>query len=565
MTIPMPIRDDDDIQRRFRAAQQPPRRQQYVSDFRIPSATRSFPDVGTTLPTRRPAAPMPQRPAAAEQRRVRQPLPRRPIDMPAQTSALPRQATEAPVPQPQQAQPKPRKARKQKRGIVTRRRVVALFFLLIFAIGGWMVFKVTSNVNKVFHSSIFSVLTTAKLKGEDTGRVNILVAGNSADDPGHDGANLTDSIMLASIDVKNNTAYMLSIPRDLWVDIPGYGHAKINEAYVDGQAGKFSQDGYPNGGMGLLEQVVEQNFGIKADYYALVDYNALKDGVDSVGGVDITVKSDDPRGWYDPSIDWSTHGPLVKLSNGVHHLNGQQALDLARARGDAPGTYGFPRSDFDRTEHQRMLILALKQKILSAGTLANPVALGSLFDTVGKNVKTDLGLSEARRLYDIGKNINNSSIQSVGLNDANGVNLLANYTSPTNQSALIPAAGLDNFDKIKAYIARLQTTNPIVREGATIVVLNGTKTAGLAATTEKLLMSKDLNVTAIGDGHAVTVTTIIDTTGGAKPATLQLLKSIFTSTTVTNDNAYAGTYQADYIVVLGPDWTPPATSTTAAQ
>src|SRR5262249_37027253 len=135
------------------------------------------------------------------------------------------------------------------------------------------------NVQRVFGGNIFSVLTTTKLKGEDAGRVNILLAGNSADDPGHNGANLTDSIMVISIDTKHNSAFLLSVPRDLWVAIPGYGHAKINEAYVDGQAGEFAAAGYPPGGMGLLAEVVQQNFGLAINYYALIDYNALRDGV----------------------------------------------------------------------------------------------------------------------------------------------------------------------------------------------------------------------------------------------------------------------------------------------
>src|SRR5258708_30037544 len=108
--------------------------------------------------------------------------------------------------------------------------------------------------------------------------------------------------------------------------------------------------------MGLLAEVIQQNLGIKTNYYALINYNALKDGVNAVGGIGVNIQSSDPRGLYDPSIDWSTHGPLVKLKNGVQHLNGEQALDLARARGDAYGSYGFARSDFDRTQNQRMMM-----------------------------------------------------------------------------------------------------------------------------------------------------------------------------------------------------------------
>lgn len=546
----MPLRDIDDIRSRMRPPSDQPERSRFINDIGS-QQRRVFPDVGVTLPLRglRPS-PTSTRPV---ERRPRQPMARpTPNIRPAPSLAPALASASAPAasitaPMPQVAKPRHR------RKIVTKKRVALLILALLLSGGIWFGFKAISNLQKVFHGNLFSILTTTKLRGEDTGRVNILLAGNSADDPGHDGANLTDSIMLVSLDVKDNTAFMLSIPRDLWVDIPGYGHAKINEAYVDGENGNFSAAGYPNGGMGLLEETVQQTFGIKPDYFALVNYDALKDSVNAVGGIDFTVNSSDPRGLYDPSIDWSTHGPLVKLTNGVHHLDGEQALDLARARGDAPGSYGFPRSDFDRTEHQREIMIDVKAKALSVGTLANPIILSNLFDTIGKNVQTDFTLGEVRRAADIIKGINSNSVQSVGLNDANGVNYLASYTSPTGQSALIPAAGMDDFSKIQAYVARLTTSNPIVKEGATVVVLNGTDMAGLAGKAQATLTAKDINVTAIGDASApLATTTIINASDGQKPATLELLKQVY-STQVTGSNPYAGVYNADFIVVLGSD------------
>lgn len=546
----MPLRDIDDIRSRMRPPSDQRERPRFINDIGS-QQRRVFPDVGVTLPLQRPR-PVTVRPA---ENRPRQPMARhtantQPTQLlrPALASAVAPAASIA-TPVPQIAKPK------RRRKIITKKRIALLVVALLLASGIWFGFKAISNLQKVFHGSLFSILTTTKLRGEDSGRVNILLAGNSADDPGHDGANLTDSIMLVSIDVKDNTAFMLSIPRDLWVDIPGYGHAKINEAYVDGENGNFSDAGYPSGGMGLLEETVQQTFGIKPDYYALVNYDALKDSVNAVGGIDFTVNSSDPRGLYDPSLDYTSRNccALVKLTNGVHHLDGQQALDLARARGDAPGSYGFPRSDFDRTEHQREIIVDVKAKALSAGTLANPITLSNLFDTIGKNVRTDFTLGEVRRAADILKNINNNSVQSVGLNDANGVDYFASYASPNGESALIPAAGIDDFSKIQAYISRLMTSNPIVKEGATVVVLNGTDMAGLAAKAQTTLSSKDINVAAIGDASApLATTTIINASGGQKPATLALLKQIY-GTQVTASNPYASVYTADFIVVLGSD------------
>ncbi|HSW85848.1 MAG TPA: LCP family protein [Candidatus Saccharimonadales bacterium] len=447
------------------------------------------------------------------------------------------------------------------RSRITLKRIALSFLVLLLLIGGWLGFKFVYNAHRLFGGSIFGVLSTTKLKGENDGRVNILLAGNSADDPGHSGANLTDSIMVISIDTNNNKAFLLSVPRDLWVHIPHDGHNKINSAYVIGQSEEFDDSGYPKGGMGQLEEIVSQDLGIKIDYYALVDYSALKDAVNDVGGITVNIQSSDPRGLYDPSIDWSTHGPLVKLSNGKHVLNGQQALDLARARGDAYGSYGFAGSDFVRTQNQRQMLVALKDKATTAGVLANPAKLSSLFDTVGGHVKTDFTLSEVHRLYDLTKQINGNNIQSLSLNPASGKNLLKSYSSPGGESALIPAAGLDDFSDIQAYINRITSNNPVVQEGATVVVLNGTKTTGLANKIKAKLHANQIIVDSVGDSPDApqSHTVIIDNTKGKKPATAAALTKILGPHLTTN-NMYGVTYNDDFIVIVGSDQIAPPTN-----
>jgi LCP family protein required for cell wall assembly len=441
-----------------------------------------------------------------------------------------------------------------KRRLITLKRAVLVLLIIVLGIGGWLGFKFAYNAHKLFGGSIFSILSTTKLKGEDSGRVNILLAGNSADDPGHQGAQLTDSIMIMSIDTKNNTAFLLSVPRDLWVDIPGAGYEKINDAYVVGQQNNFNQPGYFPGGMGQLQQIVQQDFGITLDYYALVDYTALRDSVNAVGGIDVNIQSDDLRGLYDPSIDYTTHEPLVDLTNGEHHLDGQQALDLARARGDTYGSYGFPQSDFDRTQNQRMMLVALKSKAVSAGVLANPAKLSSLSDAIGNNVTTDFSLSEVHRLYDLVKPIPSKSIQSLSLNDANGKNLLANYDGD-GESALIPAAGVTDFNDIRAFVQQQISSNPVVREDAEVVVLNATDTNGLAGRERTTLTNDGINVAAIGDAETnQATTTIIDASNGSKPATRQFLVKTF-GNSVTTVNPYANIYNGDFIVVLGANLT----------
>lgn len=444
----------------------------------------------------------------------------------------------------------------------TLKRIVITLALIILLTGGWLGGKLIYDTHKVFGGSIFGILHTTKLNGEDNGRVNILLAGNSADDPGHDGADLTDSIMVVSIDTRDNKAFLLSIPRDLWVQTDNSGYQKINDVYVDGQNNHFSQSDYPNGGMGELEQVINQDFGLNIDYYALIDYSALRDAVNAVGGIQVNIQSSDPRGLYDPSIDYSTHGPLVKLTNGEHVLDGEQALDLARARGDAYGSYGFAGSDFERTQNQRLMLVALKSKAESVGVLSNPVKLSSLFDAIGNNVTSDLNLSQVHRLYDLVNKISSNNIQSLSLNQANGKNLLASYETPDGESALIPAAGISDFSAIQDYINQITSFNPVVQEGATVVVLNGTNTSGLAAQVKTKLTNQSINVSQIADAGTLgqTTTTIIDTSNGKDPATKAELIKLF-GDHVTTQNPYAGIYSADFIIIAGADQLTTTTST----
>ena len=336
-----------------------------------------------------------------------------------------------------------------------------LALLIIFVAGAaWVSWKFEQNCAKVFDDcSLFSLFNNSPLKGEDTGRINILLAGYSVDDPGHSGAQLTDSIMLVSLNTRQHTGYMLSIPRDFYVNIPGHDHSKINAAYEYGQQDNFSEDGYPSGGMGLLEKVVSTNFGVSINYYGLVNYAAMRDAVNAVGGIDVTINSPDGK-LYDPNKDWGTNGPLVDLTNGTHHLDGREALDLARARGDSsPYGYsvGFEKSDYQRTEDQRMELTSLKTKASSAGVLINPIKLSDLLDAVGNNIKTDFQSKNIHRLAGIVRKIPNSQLKSVGLNDidGHGKNLLASYSSYSSGSAIIPAAGIDDFSDIQSYITQL--------------------------------------------------------------------------------------------------------------
>lgn len=426
------------------------------------------------------------------------------------------------------------------------KRSLLLFGAVVLLTGLWFGYKFYRNIAKITGNnnplSLLSAFRPAHLKNQD-GRVNVLVAGNSSDDAGHEGGNLTDSIMVLSVNTRDNTALMVSIPRDLWVYIPGVGHSKINAAY-------------PNGGMDKLQTVVETNLGITIDYQALVNYTAFKDLVDAVGGITITIKSDDPRGIYDPSLDYTTRRccALAKYPNGKVTLNGKQALNLSRARGDAYGSYGFPMADFDRTDNQRKMLLAIKAKASDSNLIANPFKITKLVDAVGNNVKTNLQLNEIQTLYSYMKKVDDSKIASYNINNLGGAGttMLANYTSPSGQSALTPALGLDDFTDIQAQLLKLLSNDPLVRESASAVVLNATDTAGLARLQANKLKGKGIGV--LDQANATVkqaTTTIVDNSNGKKPETLAYLKKQFSATVVTDATLKATYPSADFILVVG--------------
>ncbi len=330
-----------------------------------------------------------------------------------------------------------------------KRRILSTFLILLailIGFGAW----IDWNINKVFHCGFLcdtqALFGTTTLKGEAQGRVNILLAGYQGKQS--DEGALTDSIMIVSIDTKNNTAFTMSIPRDLWVHISGRSeYEKINAANT---VAHFNKPGYFYGGMGQLQKIVEKDFHIPIDYYALIDYKAFEDAVNAVGGITVDIKSPDPRGLYDPNVN-KVHGGPVRLPNGPVKLDGLQALALALARGDSPYAYGFPLSDINREQHQRQMLIALEQKAASAGVLTNPLDINSLFSAIGSNVKTDLNLQQSIKLAQLAHKLNFSNIKSYGLNYSGSNALLTTYVAPNGEDALIPKAGVGDYSQIQAF------------------------------------------------------------------------------------------------------------------
>ncbi len=315
----------------------------------------------------------------------------------------------------------------------------------------------------------------SQLRGEGDGRVNILLIGIGG--AGHEGGNLADTIIVASIDPIANEVAMLSIPRDLYVDIPGFGPDRINAAHAFGQ--DYTDE--HNGGIKKLRETVEQTLDIKMHYYVRVDFKGIIDAVDAVGGVDIDVK--DPI-VNDYKFAWMNDGQPLNVPKGIQHMDGMTALMYARSR------YTSARGDFDRSVRQQEVLIALKDKVLSAGTFADPRRLSGLLSSAGGHVKTNIQIPDMLRIYEISEQVPNNKILSAGLStDEDSFLTGANMNGA---SVLVPKSG--SFLEIQEYVRELFIDGFIRQEKAKVDVLNGTKIEGIAGDQAELLLSYGYNV-----------------------------------------------------------------------
>lgn len=259
--------------------------------------------------------------------------------------------------------------------------------------------------------------TNQPWEGED--RINILLMGIDRR-PGGAFISRTDSMILASIDPANNTASMLSIPRDLYVVIPGYGRDRINTAFVYGSAGDN-----PLAGAALAMQTVEYNLGVPVHHYFMVDFSAVTNGIDALGGIDVYI----PNAINDPTYPDMDYGfdPLY-IPAGLQHLDGELALKYARTRhGD---------SDINRGHRQQQVILAARDKALGLGIASLMTRAPVLYNQLERGIRTDLSLDQLVKLANVASEVPEENIR----NEVIGFDLVSSYRTEQGAAVLI----LDN-------------------------------------------------------------------------------------------------------------------------
>ena len=392
--------------------------------------------------------------------------------------------------------------------------------------------------------SLDSQLAPTPVPWDGSSRVTILLMGLDYRD-WSDGMDIprTDSMILLSVDPLTKTAGILSIPRDLWVPIPGMENNKINTAYRWGEL--YKQPDGPTLAMKTVEGVI----GVPIQYYALIDFESFVKFIDSMGGLDMKIRES-------ITIDPIGPGNTVTLEPGTQTLTGAEALAYARERYQGDG-------DFSRSQRQQEVIMAIRKQILTLNMLPMLVTKApALYGELKAGIRTNLTLDQVIRLAWLGSQLKDTDIKKGVFDPHKDVEMTSLMTPDGVQDVLIPIPDQIRLlrDEIFATGGPAQPASvaedpvqQMTTENAKVRVLNGTTTAGLAAKTSDLLKKQDINITAEDNaGQDYGQTTIIDYTG--KPYTVNYLIKVMSLTQPVVINRFDPTSEVDIDVIVGEDW-----------
>jgi len=362
-----------------------------------------------------------------------------------------------------------------------------------------------------FKELVFSAFSNP-LETDENGHTNILLLGTG--NANHDGANLTDTIIVASIDKSSGTVAMLSIPRDLYVEIDAlYGWNRINSLLeLTAQQEMYDNPAITEGqaytkGYEILTQTVSEILNIPIHYYARINFDGFTQIVDAIEGIDVDVE----EALYDPlypADDGSIAYQTFFVDVGLQHFDGDTALKYARSRETT--------SDFSRSKRQQQVLNAIKEKALSLGVLTSPTKLKNLYNAIGDNFTSDLTWEEIVYLAKIADKFERDHMYSWGLND-NPLSMGGFlYTPPREEGdafSLLPY--VNDYSDIQLF-ANLVLLHPEVHAaGTTYQVLNGTTRNGVASQTLYYLIRFGFDVVRYGNApnRAVPITRILPLSG----------------------------------------------------
>ncbi len=443
-----------------------------------------------------------------------------------------------------------RKGRRSSWGVKTNWRLSLLsVFLVVFVAGGvyagYLFYSTVKDV--VAHAQLGAPVRTNNEQGQVDApnvpdiaqeRTNILLLGS--DQRAEElGPSRTDTIIVVTIDPQNKTAGMLSIPRDLWVSIPGYSEGRINTAHFLGD-----RDDYPGGGPALAKTTVQYTLGIPIHYYVRINFEGFERLVDAIGGITIDVT----EAIYDEEYPDGSYGYItVDIPAGVQYMDGKTALQYARTRHGG--------SDFTRARRQQEVIKAIRDKVFSLDIPLTKIP--EMLRIAGGSIQTDLGLSEMYDLAKLVREIPAKNIQSAVVDES----MTSPKTTPDGAQVLIPnRTQIREMVKelfggpVPTTVADLSEREVIALEAARIEVQNGTLTPGLAQRTSEYLKALGYTVVSFSnaDRSDYVSSVIIDYSG--KVNTVNLLAQRFN--VVPDDVRHYTDLQSevDVRLILGRDY-----------
>ena len=266
---------------------------------------------------------------------------------------------------------------------------------------------------RVLSLQTFFAITGSDLHADEEGATNLLLLGSG--DESHDGKDLTDTMMVVSIDPKTKSAILLSLPRDLYVlDTENMGAARINSLYRDYKGylkytDKLDEARASEQAIMELGKEVGIHLGIDIHYIAKIDFIGFVQAIDELGGVDVDVPYDIVDVEYPgPNYSFET----FELTRGMHHLDGETALKYVRSR--------HTSSDFGRSARQQQLLKALAEKVQKEGFLRNAGRITNLLGIIGDHTQTTMTTREILSLAGLAMKVDTGKIISLQLNDRNG-------------------------------------------------------------------------------------------------------------------------------------------------
>ena len=349
--------------------------------------------------------------------------------------------------------PMTKKSDKNKVPLWAKIVMIALSVILVLIITAiTLVYMLLSHSTAVFKGNPMDILISSELKKDENGQTNFLIFGTSEDAKGHGGQELTDSILVASINQENKSAKVFSVPRDLWVNYSVAGsepmsctvgdRGKINATYLcalEEYKNSMSVSNAKDAASLYFAKKISEVTGLSMHYYVAADWSAVKMIVDKIGGIDVDVYADDEDGIHDSCQN-------IDLKKGMYYnMKGDLAMKLARARNAAckPGDYGLSRSNFDREINQQRIMNAIKNKVSSIGILMNPGQVMSIIDGLGDNLRTNIVMSEVRTLIDFGTKLE-GGIQPISTVDQFG-------TGRIGLSSVVIPAGASTYSEGSLY------------------------------------------------------------------------------------------------------------------